>query len=98
MPAYTGLSYVGSDPNLHLVQTFTIFNDQRTFDINIPPAASSYSVQALMTHEIGHWLSLDDIYGLSCAHVTMFAGVGTGEFHQSTLEAEDKNGINWLYP
>lgn len=93
-PAYSGQSFQGST----LLQVITIFNNQRTFDVNIPPADSSFSVQALMTHEFGHWLDLKDVYGSSCFHVTMFAGVGTGEFHQITLEAEDKSGINWLYP
>jgi hypothetical protein len=94
VPAYVEQTFAGST----LIKTILVFNDQRTFDINIPPAASAFSVQDLATHELGHWVSLDDVYGADCFHVTMFGGSSAGGFERISLEVEDQNGINWLYP
>lgn len=94
LPAYTTLLYLENT----LIKTSVLFNDQVSFDVNIPPSPTSFSVQEIMTHEFGHWLSLDDVYGIECSHVTMFGGVSPGETNKTTLEPEDIEGVNWMYP
>ncbi|WKZ36921.1 MAG: hypothetical protein QY332_03155 [Anaerolineales bacterium] len=94
VPAYTGLVYIGAT----LTDVYTVFNDQRTFDTSNPPAASTFNIQNLMTHEFGHWLLLNDIYDINCSHVTMYGGISTGETNKISLETADKEAINWQYP
>lgn len=79
----------------------TRLNPNKTWDTNIPPASNTHSVQAVMTHEFGHWIFLGDIYRVSqpgCTHVTMDEVINPGDFGEITLASEDENGINWQYP
>lgn len=60
------------------------------------PAA--YDLQAVVTHELGHALSLDDLYEPSDADKTMYGYGGLGETNARTLHSDDMNGITYLYP
>jgi hypothetical protein len=57
-----------------------------------------YSIQNVVTHEFGHWLSLHDIYHPYCSEVTMYNSIGDGEVKKIDLEIPDINGINYQYP
>ena len=57
-----------------------------------------YDVQNMLTHELGHWLSLDDLYSLSDSEKTMYHASTTGETKKRTLDQDDLNGINAIYP
>ncbi len=60
--------------------------------------SSSYDVQSLATHEMGHSLSLGDLYGPSDVEKTMY-GYGTrGDLSKRTLHQDDIDGVTYLYP
>ena len=65
---------------------------------NSPPPPGHYSVQAVVTHEFGHWVDLHDIYLQSCDDVTMYKSIAPAQDEENTLEIEDINGLNWQYP
>jgi len=55
-------------------------------------------VQNIATHELGHSLCLDDLYGTADSEKTMHGFADTGETKKRTLEAEDIAGIRYIYP
>lgn len=59
---------------------------------------NSYDVQNIGTHEVGHWMGLDDMYGSSGVDLTMYGYGSIGELKKDTLTTGDKNGLNALYP
>ena len=54
-------------------------------------------VQNLATHEIGHSLSLADLYNGEDFDKTMFGYVTLGETKKRTLHPDDRAGISYLY-
>jgi PKD repeat protein len=56
-----------------------------------------YDVQNVATHELGHSLSLADLYGAADSEKTMYGYSAMGETKQRTLNQDDINGINYLY-
>lgn len=60
--------------------------------------AGYYDVQNIATHEFGHWLWLNDLYGGGDTEKTMYGYASTGETKKRTLESDDLNGINYIYP
>lgn len=61
-------------------------------------ASNAYDVQNVATHELGHWLKLNDLSGAGDTEKTMYFSAGLGETKKSTLDADDINGINFIYP
>ena len=57
-----------------------------------------YDAQDILTHEIGHWLGLDDIYDSTQKDLTMYGYGRKGELKKNTLETGDILGIQSLYP
>lgn len=55
-------------------------------------------IQNIATHEIGHSLSLNDLYGPEDTEKTMFGYAALGETKKRTLEQDDIDGISYLYP
>jgi len=61
-------------------------------------AAGGYDVQNVMTHELGHSLSLDDLYTSPDSEKTMYGYAASGETKKRTLHQDDIDGIRYLYP
>jgi hypothetical protein len=60
--------------------------------------ANGADVQDIVTHELGHWMRLLDIYSpANCADVTMWGSAGYGETKKRTLEQPDVDGVLSLY-
>ena len=59
--------------------------------------SSSFDVQNIMTHEIGHLLGLFDLYESGAVDYTMYWLALKGETNKRTLETDDKNGIKDIY-
>lgn len=55
-------------------------------------------VQNIATHEIGHSLSLGDLYGAEDTEKTMYGYASYGEIKKRTLHIDDIAGITHLYP
>lgn len=60
--------------------------------------SGKYDVQNILTHELGHWLKLHDLYLSSDSEKTMYGSAYTGETKKRTLDTDDINGINAIYP
>lgn len=58
---------------------------------------NSYDAQDILTHELGHWMGLDDEY--SSAHIdnTMYGYGSKGELKKNTLTSGDTTNLNTLY-
>lgn len=61
-------------------------------------AADAYDVQNVATHEFGHFLMLNDLYGAGDTEKTMYGYVIAGETKKRSLDTDDLNGINAIYP
>lgn len=61
-------------------------------------AAYDVDVQNIMTHEAGHWLQLNDLYGLVAAGQTMCGISSDGELKKRNLESGDLAGVKIIYP
>lgn len=59
---------------------------------------TKYDAQDILTHEIGHWMGLDDIYNSANKDLTMYGYGRRGELKKNTLEPGDILGIQTLYP
>ncbi|MFA5247729.1 MAG: matrixin family metalloprotease [Patescibacteria group bacterium] len=60
--------------------------------------AGAFDVQNIATHEFGHWLALNDLSGAGNTEKTMYYQAAYGETKKRTLESDDLNGINYIYP
>ena len=72
------------------------FNTDYTWATDGSPNA--YDVQNVGTHELGHSLSLDDLYNAIDSEKTMYGYVSAGEIKKRTLDQDDIDGITYLYP
>ncbi len=61
-------------------------------------AAGYFDVQDIGTHELGHSLSLADLYGSADTAKTMYGYSSDGEKKKRTLTSDDIHGIMYLYP
>jgi len=59
-------------------------------------AANRYDVQNIATHEIGHSVGLDDLYGGGDTEKTMYGHASTGETTKSSLHSDDVNGARYV--
>lgn len=59
---------------------------------------SSFDVQNVATHELGHSLSLADLYLSSDSEKTMYGYTAKDETKKRSLDQDDINGIAYLYP
>lgn len=60
-----------------------------------PAATDHYDIAAVLTHEFGHVLGLDESFGHPEA--TMFPQIRLGEFHQRELSVDDEDGVIAVY-
>lgn len=60
------------------------------------PAA--YDTENILTHELGHWLGLDDEYDTSYRENTMYGYGAKGEVKKNTLTSGDIAGTAAIYP
>lgn len=59
---------------------------------------NSYDAQDILTHELGHWMGLDDIYTSAYVDNTMYGYGSKGETKKDTLTSGDIAGVVAIYP
>ena len=79
-----------------MLRSEIVFNT--TYNWSIGGSLSSFDVQDIITHELGHTLSLKDEYSTTQSENTMYGYASYNEIKKRTLEADDIAGINYLYP
>ena len=84
------------DSNKVIQEADLTFND--TYLWSITGAANAYDVQNIGTHEAGHYLCLDDLYGTEDNQETMYGIGNLGEIIKRTLEWGDTAGVRYIYP
>lgn len=84
--SYTG-EMLDSDITLNTSYSWDTNGSQNAFD-----------VQNVATHELGHALSLADLYDSGDSEKTMYFQSTPGETKQRSLHQDDINGITYLYP
>jgi predicted Zn-dependent protease len=84
-----------SFPN-QILEFDIVFNDSFTWDVN--GAAGKMDVQNIATHELGHTLSLLDLYGNADQAKTMYGYSSNGDISKRSLETEDIAGLCYIYP
>lgn len=71
------------------------FNNQLSWSTT--GESGKHDVQDVATHEFGHWLKLNDLYGSGDTEKTMYYAGSSGQTKRRTLEQDDKNGIIYIY-
>ncbi|HLM84486.1 MAG TPA: matrixin family metalloprotease [Candidatus Bathyarchaeia archaeon] len=59
--------------------------------------SGKYDVQDILTHELGHWVGLNDHYTSAYANNTMYGYGSTQEVKKDTLTTGDTAGVNKIY-
>lgn len=59
--------------------------------------SEKYDAQNILTHELGHWMGLNDHYSNDYVDATMYGYGSTGEIKKDTLTIGDISGINLIY-
>lgn len=80
----------------------TIFNKSYPWFWNASNTActdsNSYDAQDILTHELGHWMGLNDIYTADYVNNTMYGYGSMGEVKKDTLTTGDIQGVQAIYP
>ncbi len=79
-----------------VVDVDTIFNSKFAWTWNTC-SASAYDAQDILTHELGHWMGLDDNYAASFADNTMYGYGAKAENKKDTPATGDKNALLTIY-
>ncbi len=72
-----------------------VLNSSFNWDINGAP--NKMDVQNAVTHEIGHFCCLDDLYSDADREKTMYAYIDYGETKKRTLDPDDMAGLVAVY-
>ncbi len=89
--AVTYIWYSGS----RIVETDTRMNMLFSWSLN--GGANKMDVQNIMTHELGHWCGLADLYSDADYWLTMYGYAANGETYKRTLGLGDILGLEAVY-
>jgi hypothetical protein len=63
-----------------------------------PESRHSYDIRSIVTHELGHVISLGDLYSGDAIYQTMMGNAKYGEVRKRTLALGDIIGVQLAYP
>jgi hypothetical protein len=89
--AVTYIWYAGDT----IVETDTRLNS--LYKWSLTGEAGKFDVQDIMTHELGHWCGLGDLYSDADYWLTMYGYADYGETYKRTLGIGDINGLLAVY-
>ncbi|OGY26562.1 MAG: hypothetical protein A2Z24_00145 [Candidatus Woykebacteria bacterium RBG_16_44_10] len=103
-----GVTYIwyNTDTN-YVVEVDTLLNSRQPWSWTDPTIASvdqqcsttnAYDAQNILTHELGHWVGLDDLYTANEEDLTMYGYGAKQELKKDTLESGDALGVGTIYP
>ena len=87
--------FEGPVEDRYIVETDILFNENQKFTLD--GSADSYSFKNILTHELGHWLGLGDIYDETCKEATMYGYASKGETKKTSLLKIDSDALRTLY-
>jgi hypothetical protein len=105
-PSTIGVTYVWyRTATGEVAEVDTAFNSRYPWYIFDPSlgdecqnSPDAYDVQDIATHEFGHWVGLDDLYGDADVDLTMYGFGAGGELKKRTLGTGDVDGANAVAP
>jgi len=83
---YSGTRILESDTRLNTFYAWSLSGE-----------AGKMDVQNIMTHELGHWCGLDDLYADKDYWLTMYGYSNYAETHKETLGLGDTLGLQAVY-
>lgn len=96
-PDVVGQSYIFySTENGRILDVDIVLNSSYPWATDGSP--KKMDVQNALTHEIGHFCGLDDLYGDEDREKTMYGYINYGETKKRTLTADDAAGLAAIYP
>ncbi len=97
-----GVTYVRYLPSTgQVIDVDTIMNKKFSWKwsgSNTCADPAAYDAENIMTHELGHWLGLDDEYDAASINNTMYGYGFKGEVKKNTLTTGDIQGTLIIYP
>jgi hypothetical protein len=98
-PDAVGMAGMCLDKTRHVIRDADIaLNISYWWSLGPNPRRATYDVQEIVTHEMGHWLSLLDIYAGGGQNQTMFGSADPNETRKRTLGLGDVRGLQRAYP
>jgi len=103
-----GVTYIWYNPDTKtLLDVDTLLNSRHPWSWTNPssvnvdqacPPTNAYDAQNILTHELGHWVGLDDLYSANEEDLTMYGYGAKQELKKDTLESGDSLGTASIYP
>lgn len=96
------ITYTWYDRNTGVAsEVDTIMNNKFSWSWAAPGSicvnANTYDAQDILTHELGHWMGLNDYYAADYQNATMYGYGSKAEIKKDTLSTGDVNGITAIY-
>lgn len=97
------VTYIRYNSDKVVVDVDTVFNSRYPWYVFAPTrdcmaTPVAYDVQDIGTHEFGHWIGLDDLYGQEDKDLTMYGYGAGGELKKRSLAQGDIDGANAVAP
>ena len=97
-----GITYVWYYPSSgNLAEVDTVMNSRYKWSLSNQDACAdnkTYDAKNIMTHELGHWMGLDDMYNVGThGDATMYGYGSLGEIKKNTLTTGDQIGVSNIY-
>ena len=73
-----------------------LFNTKFVFSTDTPTPSGKMDLESIALHELGHWLSLTDLYGDLDREKVMYGYASYGGMKRDITEY-DREGIRWIY-
>lgn len=88
--------FTGPPSTREIIEAHILMNDDFEWG-DAAASASLMDIQNIVTHELGHWAGMDDVYELAAGQETMYGYSGEGETTKRDLYKGDIAGITGLY-
>jgi hypothetical protein len=91
-------NFIHHDASGKICDSDIVFNTDHKFSATDACPKNCYDIQNVLTHELGHSLSLNELKKRIYADKTMYWKEMKGETKKRSLDMDDIEGIAFLYP